>query len=169
MCSPSWTPRCQSRFNARCWMLGAGALGRPRGMVWGGRREEGSGYILFIKRSFSINERHESVLKFYFMQKNKVNELPFFWEFNFFSFLPCTSCQIMRKLHSIPAMFLFFNFLFYSGLWLINNVVRASGAQQSDSAIHISILSQISFHISWFTFIASLNYVIIIGNNIFIL
>ena len=24
-------------------MLGAGALGRPRGMVWGGRREEGSG------------------------------------------------------------------------------------------------------------------------------
>ena len=28
--------RCQSRFNARCWMLGAGALGRPRGMVWGG-------------------------------------------------------------------------------------------------------------------------------------
>ena len=24
-------------------MLRAGALGRPRGMVWGGRREEGSG------------------------------------------------------------------------------------------------------------------------------
>ena len=36
--------RCQSRFNARYWMLGAGALGRPRGMVWGGRREEGSGW-----------------------------------------------------------------------------------------------------------------------------
>ena len=32
----------QSRFDARYWMLGAGALGRPRGMVWGGRREEGS-------------------------------------------------------------------------------------------------------------------------------
>jgi len=49
MCSPSWNmwnvmyeTRCQSRFNARCWMLGAGALGRPWGMVWGGRREEGS-------------------------------------------------------------------------------------------------------------------------------
>ena len=27
-----------------CWMLGASALGRPRGMVWGGRREEGSGW-----------------------------------------------------------------------------------------------------------------------------
>ena len=25
-------------------MLGAGALGRPSGMVWGGRREEGSGW-----------------------------------------------------------------------------------------------------------------------------
>ena len=32
----------QSKFDARYWMLGAGALGRPRGMVWGGRREEGS-------------------------------------------------------------------------------------------------------------------------------
>ena len=29
---------------ARYWMLGASALGRPRGMVWGGRREEGSGW-----------------------------------------------------------------------------------------------------------------------------
>ena len=26
------------------WMLGASALGLPRGMVWGGRREEGSGW-----------------------------------------------------------------------------------------------------------------------------
>ena len=34
----------QSRFDARYWMLGAGALGRPRGIVWGGRREEGSGW-----------------------------------------------------------------------------------------------------------------------------
>ena len=25
-------------------MLGASALGQPRGMVWGGRREEGSGW-----------------------------------------------------------------------------------------------------------------------------
>ena len=34
----------QSRFNERYWMLGAGALGRPRGMVRGGKREEGSGW-----------------------------------------------------------------------------------------------------------------------------
>jgi len=32
----------QSRFDAWYWMLGAGALGWPRGMVWGVRREEGS-------------------------------------------------------------------------------------------------------------------------------
>ena len=34
----------QSRFDARDWMGGAGALGRPRGMVGEGRREEGSGW-----------------------------------------------------------------------------------------------------------------------------
>ena len=34
----------KSRFDARYWMLGAGALGQPRGMVLGGRREEGSGW-----------------------------------------------------------------------------------------------------------------------------
>ena len=33
----------QSRLDARYWMLGAGALRRPRGRVWGGRRE-GSGW-----------------------------------------------------------------------------------------------------------------------------
>ena len=35
---------CQSRFDAGYRMLGAGALGWPRGMVWGGRWEEGSGW-----------------------------------------------------------------------------------------------------------------------------
>ena len=33
---------CQSRFDAWHWMLGASALGRPRGMLWGG--EEGGGF-----------------------------------------------------------------------------------------------------------------------------
>ena len=40
--------RCQSRFDARYWMLGAGALGRPRGMVRGGRWEEGSGWGTYV-------------------------------------------------------------------------------------------------------------------------
>jgi len=35
---------CQSRFDAGYRMLGAGALGWPRGMVWGGRWEGGSGW-----------------------------------------------------------------------------------------------------------------------------
>ena len=34
----------QPRFDAWYWILGAGALGWPRGMVQGGRREEGSGW-----------------------------------------------------------------------------------------------------------------------------
>ena len=38
----------QSRFDARYWMLGAGALGQPRGMVQGGRWEEGSGWEIHV-------------------------------------------------------------------------------------------------------------------------
>ena len=34
----------QNPIPVSSWMLGAGALGRPRGMQWGGRREEGSGW-----------------------------------------------------------------------------------------------------------------------------
>ena len=36
--------RSPKRFDARYWMIGAGALGRPRGMEWGWRTEEGSGW-----------------------------------------------------------------------------------------------------------------------------
>ena len=38
-CNIMYETSCQSRFNARNWMLGAGALGRPRG--WCG---EGGGF-----------------------------------------------------------------------------------------------------------------------------
>ena len=34
----------QSRFDALYWMLGAGALRRSGWIVWGGRREGGSGW-----------------------------------------------------------------------------------------------------------------------------
>ena len=51
----------QSRFDARYWMLGAGALGRPRGMVWGGRRvQDGEhmytcdGFILIFGKTNTI-------------------------------------------------------------------------------------------------------------------
>ena len=36
--STHFETRPQSRFDARYWMLGAGALGRPRGRVGEGRR-----------------------------------------------------------------------------------------------------------------------------------
>ena len=36
---------CQSRFDARYWMLGPGALGRPRGMVQGGRRVQDQEHV----------------------------------------------------------------------------------------------------------------------------
>ena len=62
---------CQSRFDAWYWMLGAGALGWPRGRVWGGRREEGSGwgthvYLWWIH--FDIWQNQYNYVKF----KNKI-------------------------------------------------------------------------------------------------
>ena len=62
---------CQSRFDAQYRMLGAGALGRPRGMVWGGRREEGSGwgtrvYLWWIH--FDIWQNQYNIVKL----KNKI-------------------------------------------------------------------------------------------------
>ena len=38
----------QSRFDAGYMMLGAGALGRPKGMIQEGRREEGSGWATCV-------------------------------------------------------------------------------------------------------------------------
>ena len=52
-------------------MLGAGALGRPRGMVWGGRREEGSGWGTHVnlwRIHFDIWQNQYNIIKF----KNKI-------------------------------------------------------------------------------------------------
>ena len=62
---------CQSRFDARYWMLGACALGRPRGMIWGGRREEGSGWgthVYLWQIHFNIWQNQYNYVKF----KNKI-------------------------------------------------------------------------------------------------
>ena len=61
----------QSRLDAQYWMLGAGALRQPRGMVWRGRREEGSGwgthvYLWWIH--FNIWQNQYNIVKF----KNKI-------------------------------------------------------------------------------------------------
>ena len=61
----------QSRFDAGYWMLGAGALGRPRGRVWGGRREEGSGWgthVYLWQIHFDIWQNQYNIVKF----KNKI-------------------------------------------------------------------------------------------------
>ena len=60
----------QSRFDARYWMLGVGALGRPRVMEWGGMREEGSGWgthVYLWQIHFDIWQNEYSYVKF----KNK--------------------------------------------------------------------------------------------------
>ena len=52
-------------------MLEAGALGRPRGMVWGGRREEGSGggtHVCLRWIHFDIWQNQYNIVKF----KNKI-------------------------------------------------------------------------------------------------
>ena len=63
----------QSRFDARYWMLGAGALGRPRGMVWGGRKVEGSGWgthVYLWQIHFDIWQNQYNIVKF----KNKIKK-----------------------------------------------------------------------------------------------
>ena len=52
-------------------MLGAGALGRPGGMEWGGRREEGSGWgthVYLWRIHFDVWQNQYSYVKF----KNKI-------------------------------------------------------------------------------------------------
>ena len=66
-----WENGIETCINARHWMLGAGALGRPRRMVWRGRREEGSGwgthvYLWWIR--FDVWQNQYSIVKF----KNKI-------------------------------------------------------------------------------------------------
>ena len=61
----------QSRFDARYWILGAGALGLPRGMVRGGRREEGPGWgthVCLWWIHFDIWQNQYNIVKF----KNKI-------------------------------------------------------------------------------------------------
>ena len=73
---------CQSRFDARYWMLGAGALGRPRGMVWRGRREEGSGWgtrVYLWQIHFDIWQNQYNIVKLnkIKLKKKEIEELWF--------------------------------------------------------------------------------------------
>ena len=54
-------------------MLGAGALGRPRGIVWGGRWEEGSGWatrVYLWQIHFDIWQNQYNIVKL----KNKIKK-----------------------------------------------------------------------------------------------
>ena len=53
---------CQSRFNARYWMLGAGALGRPRGMGWGGRRVQDGEHMYTCDRFILIFGKTNTIM-----------------------------------------------------------------------------------------------------------
>ena len=68
----------QSRFDARYWMLGAGALGWPRGMVWGGRREEGSGWgthVYLWQIHVHIWQNQYNIVKQLASNLKKINDL----------------------------------------------------------------------------------------------
>ena len=56
-------------------MLGAGALGRPREMVWGGRREDGTGWgrhVYLLRIHFDIWQNQYNIVKL--KNKKKVKE-----------------------------------------------------------------------------------------------
>ena len=86
---------CPSRFDARYWMLLAGALVRPRGRVWGGRMEEGSGrgsrvYLWWIH--FDVWQNTSLLL-------NMLSR----WVI---AFLPRRKCLLMSRLQSPSAVIL---------------------------------------------------------------
>ena len=67
----------QSRFDAHYWMFGAGALGRPRGTVWGGRREEGSGWgthVYLWQIHFDIWQNQYNIVKLNKIKKKKTKQ-----------------------------------------------------------------------------------------------
>jgi len=81
-------------------MLGAGALGRPRGMVWGGRREKGSGwgthvYLWWIH--FDIWQNQYNIVKF---KKKKIKLKLIILEFSMLHHFLSAFLQILpwRKL-----------------------------------------------------------------------
>ena len=91
------------RFNARYWMLGAGALGRPGGMVRGGRREESSGwgtrvYLWWIHVDIWQNQYNVVKLKSKKKKTKKKEEGPLEW-----LHLPVTPRKIVLSYPSLVA------------------------------------------------------------------
>ena len=105
----------QSRFDARYWMLGAGALGRLRGRVWGGRREEGSGWgtrVCLWWIHFDIWQNQYNIVKFKKWPKNYFEifiifisfekTISIFWKVMMcMTFLSCIFILFINKIHTI--------------------------------------------------------------------
>ena len=71
---------CQSRFDARYWILGAGALGQPRGMVRGGRRKDGSGWgthVYLWRIHFDIWQNQNNIVKLNKIKLKKIKKVEF--------------------------------------------------------------------------------------------
>ena len=98
----------QSRFDAWYWMFGAGVLPRPRGMVRGGRREEGSGWgtCLYLWRiHFDIWQNQYNIVKLKNnIKKKKRKEI-------------CVNVEIPCNFHNIA---------FTSGLFLLKKTTGYS-------------------------------------------
>ena len=101
---------CQSRFDAWYWMLGAGALGRPRGRVWGGRREEGSGwgthvYLWQIHFDTWQNQYNTVKLNKIKFKKNKALSLQYIMEFHKDSFYGFRVWKLLQITLVLPLLF----------------------------------------------------------------
>ena len=59
-------------------MLGAGALGQPRGMVWGGMREAGSGWgthVYLWQIHFDIWQNQYNIVKLNKIKLKKIKDI----------------------------------------------------------------------------------------------
>ena len=92
----------QSRFDARYRMLGAGALGRPRGIVWGGRREEGSGWgthVYLWETHFDIWQNQYNIVKLNKIKlKKRFKKIMFLILFYLEMFVLTTLCTLVTVL-----------------------------------------------------------------------
>ena len=80
MCNIIYETKRQSRFDAGYRMLGAGALELPRGMLWGGRLEGGSGWGTRVhpwRIHVDVWQNQYNIVKYYnfvFLKKLELNK-----------------------------------------------------------------------------------------------
>ena len=111
----------QSRFDARYWMLGAGALGRPRGMVWGVRREEGSGWgthVYLWQIHFDIWQNQYDIVKLKKIKlKKRKTKGEWLWKLNGIRPRKCWAQSLAPEKYSINVYYCCCCFVFVIKLW----------------------------------------------------